>query len=177
MTKHQKNNQQYQLPQVLADYGQQPEETTSMDKFALIIVGLLVVGGLAYIGLKKLISGTESSNLDYVENTIRGAVAASAANRFNTSVEEVQKILVGEDRSSSLNQRLRDEFRNCHVSFSPPEKNSVMMTLQIFWVDEQVVRATYKHEWEMLPENVRAALLRTRQPFEYNWLLPVPASY
>ena len=177
MTKQQKNNRQYQSSQVLTYHGQQPEETASMEKFALIIVGLLVVGGVAYIGLKKLISGTESSNVDYVENTIRSAVATSAANRFNTSVEEMQRILVGEDRSSSLNQRLRDEFRSCQVSFSPPEKNSVSMTLQISWVDGQTVRVTYKHEWEMLPENVRSALLRTRQPFEYNWSLPVLASY
>lgn len=42
-----------------------------MDKLVLVIVGLLVVGGVAYIALKKLISGTETSNLDYIENSIR----------------------------------------------------------------------------------------------------------
>lgn len=176
MQKYQQNAQQYQLPQIQADNEQQQEKTRTMERVVLIIIGLLIVGGAAYLGLKKLISDTESANLDHVENTIRSAVAASAANRFHTSVEAMQKILVGEDQASYLKQRLHNEFRNCLVSFSPPEKNSVPMTLQISWVDGQAAQVTYKHEWETLPENVRAALLRTRQPFEYNWLLPTPAN-
>lgn len=173
MTKQQRNSQYYQWPGVLQDVGQAQESAERMNTFVLVIIGLLIVGGVAYIGLRKLISTTESSNLDYVENTIRSAVAASAANRFNTSVEEVQHILVGDAQASHLRQRLHDEFRSCLVSFSQPEHNTVAMTLQISWVDGQAVRVTYRHKWEMLPEQVRAALLRNRQAFEYNWLLPL----
>src|SRR5258708_7287964 len=104
-----------------------------MDKLVLVIVGLLIVGSMAYLGLKKLVTGTESTNLDYVESTIRSTVAAAAANRFHTSVEEIQKILLGEDRSSNLNQQLRTELSECWVSFSPPEKNIVGITLRISW--------------------------------------------
>lgn len=146
--------------------------TPSMDKLVLIIVGLLIVGGAAYLGLRRLVASAESSNVDHLENSIRAAFADAAANHLHTSVEEIQKTLTEEGSLSILGHRLRDELLECRVFFNPPVKNVVLLTLLISWKDGQIVKIEQNHEWETLPENVRAALIRTRHSYEALWSLP-----
>jgi len=139
----------------------------------LIIVGLLIVGGVVYFGIKRLIERTEVSNLDYLESIIRNAFAEAAASRLHTTVDDIQRVLLDKDLSSNLSPQLRSEFRECRVSFNPSEKNLVLMIILITWRNGQVTKIEQKHSWEMLPENVRAALIRTQRPYEYSWSLPL----
>lgn len=143
-----------------------------MDKLIWIIAGLLIAGIAAYFGVRRLISSTESSNLNYMENTIRTAFAGVAANRLHTSTEEVQRALSRDGSASTLGRQLREELLKCQVRFEPPVKNIVHLTLLISWKDGQVVKVEQDHEWEMLPEDVRASLIRSRHPYESSWSLP-----